>query len=66
MLLQFPREEQIMNDEMHVLRNHKDTVFRMLYKGKRELLELYNALNGSAYSDEEALVLRVYRISPCA
>lgn len=34
---------------------HKDTVFRMLYREKKELLELYNALNGSSYTTENDL-----------
>ena len=36
---------------------HKDTVFRMLYREKKELLELYNALNGTNYTNEEELVV---------
>ena len=38
-----------MPDALTVNREHKDTVFRMLYKGKKELLTLYNALNGTDY-----------------
>ena len=41
--------------ELHVVRNHKDTVFRMLYKDREKLLELYNALNGTAYEDTSAM-----------
>ncbi len=37
------------------VRNHKDTVFRMLFREKKNLLELYNALNGTAHTDETAL-----------
>lgn len=33
----------------------KDTVFRMLFGKKKNLLELYNGLNGTDYKDEEAL-----------
>ena len=33
----------------------KDTVFRMLFGKKKNLLELYNGLNGTDYEDEEAL-----------
>ena len=29
--------------EVAVVKNYKDTVFRMLYRGKKELLILYNA-----------------------
>ena len=41
--------------ELHVVRNHRDTVFRMLYNDRRKLLELYNALNGIAYENVEEL-----------
>ena len=38
-----------------VLRPHKDTLFRMLFKDKGNLLSLYNALNETAYTDESQL-----------
>ncbi len=38
-----------------VIRNYKDTVFRMLFKQPRELLELFNAVNGTNYTDEHSL-----------
>lgn len=36
-------------------RKYKDTIFRKLFHGKKELLGLYNALNDSAYTNEEEL-----------
>ena len=36
---------------------HKDTVFRMLYKDKRNLLELYNAINHSNYNNPNELTI---------
>ena len=36
-------------------REYKDTVFRMLFSEKSELLSLYNALNGTSYEDPEEL-----------
>lgn len=36
-------------------RAYKDTVFRMLFREKENLLSLYNAVNGTAYSDVENL-----------
>ena len=36
-------------------RNHKDTVFRMLFREKKELLSLYNAMNGSDYTNPDDL-----------
>ena len=38
-----------------VVRNHKDTVFRMLYKNPKNALELYNGLCGKNYTDETQL-----------
>ena len=43
------------NNDFSANRNYKDTVFRMLYQDKRELLALYNAENGSEYADPDAL-----------
>lgn len=33
--------------ELAAMKNYKDTVFRMLYREKKELLSLYNAVNGT-------------------
>lgn len=44
-----------MKESPPVLFNHKDAIFRMLYQDKKELLSLYNALNGTAYRDADAL-----------
>lgn len=38
-----------------VNRNVKDRLFRMLFSEKKDLLELYNALNHTKYEDAEAL-----------
>ncbi len=38
-----------------IIRNHKDTVFRMLYKNPKNALELYNGLCGKHYTDETQL-----------
>ena len=35
----------------------KDTVFRILFKDKKNLLQLYNALNDSEYTDAEQLAI---------
>ena len=34
---------------------YKDTVFRMLFTDRKNLLSLYNAVNGSSYEDPDAL-----------
>lgn len=36
-------------------RNYKDTVFRMLFREKENLLSLYNALNRTSYTDVNSL-----------
>lgn len=36
-------------------RRYKDVLFRRLFREKRDLLDLYNALNGSTYTNPEAL-----------
>ncbi len=38
-----------------VNRKYKDTVFRMLFREKNELLELYNGVNGTAYINPDEL-----------
>ena len=38
-------------------RKYKDRLFRRVFKDKASLLELYNALNGSSYTDPEALII---------
>lgn len=36
---------------------YKDRVFRLLYKDKKRLLELYNALNGTHYTNPDELTV---------
>ena len=38
-----------------VQRNYKDTVFRMIFRERENLLSLYNALNGTAYKETDDL-----------
>ena len=42
-------------NEVKVQRNYKDTIFRMLFKDKENLLSLYNALNKTDYTDVNKL-----------
>ena len=42
-------------NEVKVQRNYKDSLFRMLFKDKENLLSLYNALNKTDYTDVEGL-----------
>ncbi len=41
--------------EEHVNRKYKDSVFRMAFKDKKELLSLYNAINGTHHENPEEL-----------
>ena len=41
--------------EAKVQRNYKDSIFRMLFKDRENLLSLYNALNKTNYTDVERL-----------
>lgn len=41
--------------EQRPFRTQKDRMFRMLFAEKKELLSLYNAINGTAYTKEEDL-----------
>lgn len=45
----------ITDEIVPVYKSYKDRVFRLLFKDKKRLLELYNALNDTSYTDENAL-----------
>ena len=51
------KEKKNMRDTNNVAvnRNYKDTVFRMLFSDKKNLLSLYNAVNGRSYTNPEEL-----------
>ena len=36
-------------------RNYKDRLFRFVFNNKKDLLDLYNAINGTNYDDPEEL-----------
>lgn len=42
-------------EDVSVQRNYKDTVFRMIFKEKKELLALYNAINNTNYKNIDDL-----------
>ncbi|MCM1211472.1 MAG: hypothetical protein NC318_07695 [Blautia sp.] len=46
---------KIMAVEAAVQKTYKDTLFRMLFRQKDNLLSLYNALNQTAYTDTDSL-----------
>ena len=50
-----PRKHVVTNRRVTANRQYKDTIFRMLFKDKKNLLSLYNAMNQRNYTDEDAL-----------
>ena len=50
-------EKFVADVEVPVYRSYKDRVFRMLFNNKEKLLELYNALNGTNYTNAEDLTI---------
>ena len=46
---------QVCGKREAVKRNQKDTVFRMLFREKKELLKLYNAMSGGNYTNPDEL-----------
>ena len=49
------KETKHKGEGMAVVRGFRDTVFRMLFKEKEELLSLFNAINGTQYENAEDL-----------
>ena len=49
------RTDNVAKENLTANREYKDTVFRMLFSEKTELLSLYNAINGTCYEDPEEL-----------
>ena len=49
------RKHVVTNQGAKANRQYKDTIFRMLFKDKKNLLSLYNAMNQRNYTDEDAL-----------
>lgn len=44
-------------DEIQVNREHKDRLFKLTFREKSDLLQLYNAVNGSSYDNPDDLVI---------
>ena len=49
------KKYQINDRQLKAKRAYKDTVFRMLYHDKENLLSLYNAVNGKDYKNSDEL-----------
>lgn len=50
-------EEKGLPEKNNVNRKHKDCLFRLIFQNKRDLLELYNSMNGTHYENEEDLII---------
>ena len=48
-------KDTIEYQNIHGNRNHKDSLFRKVFRKKKDLLALYNALNGTHYKNEDDL-----------
>ena len=46
-------------NEDTLVRNYKDSVFRMLFNEKKNLIELYNALFDADYDEDTPLRLKI-------
>ena len=42
-------------------KQYKDRVFRIVFRDKESLLELYNAVNGTQYDDPDALEIHTLK-----
>lgn len=49
------KETGIITDVPNAARNYKDRIFRMVFREKKALLALYNAMNGTDYENEDDL-----------
>ena len=49
------KKYQVNERQLKAKRSYKDTIFRMLYRDKENLLSLYNAMNGKDYTDPDEL-----------
>ena len=50
-----PHKMQHLWGKYRVNRKYKDRLFRLVFKEKKDLLQLYNAINDTEYQDEEML-----------
>ena len=49
------KETGIITDVPNAARNYKDRIFRMVFREKKALLALYNAMNETDYENEDDL-----------
>ena len=51
----YREQKKRLADKIQARLDHKDTLFRMLFSSRENLLSLYNAVNGTHYTDPTAL-----------
>ena len=51
------QNQQLHTDIHPINRRYKDSLFRIAFREKKELLELYNAINGSDYKNPDELTI---------
>ena len=51
------RPNQESEHSLHINRRHKDSLFRIAFREKEKLLELYNAIHNSEYDDPAELTI---------
>ncbi len=56
-MVQNKRPNQESEHSLHINRRHKDSLFRIAFREKEKLLELYNAIHNSEYDDPAELTI---------
>ena len=56
-MVQNTRPNQESEHSLHINRRHKDSLFRIAFREKEKLLELYNAIHNSEYDDPAELTI---------
>ena len=49
--------QEMQETQIKTNREHKDRLFKLVFREKRDLLDLYNAMNGTDYRNPDALVV---------
>lgn len=45
--------------QSNINREYKDRLFKLIFRSKKDLLELYNALNDTAYENPEDIIVNM-------
>ena len=55
--MQYNERSKRMCKSINTRRTYKDSLFRMIFQEKKELLSLYNAINGTQYDNPDELII---------